>query len=86
MVYLAQAYHITSIWKLADLESIVTAFLTVEASIDTILAAALAVLLYKRRSGIQRTDTILNRMLVYSVGTGLIPTIWAMFGVYAIRR
>ena len=86
MVYLAQTYHITSTLQLAGLESIGTAFLAVEASIDTILAAALAVLLYKRRSGIPRTDSILNRMLVYSVGTGLIPTIWAMFGVYAIRR
>ena len=86
MVYLAQTYHLTSTLQLAGLQSIGTAFLSVEAAIDMVLATVLAALLYKRRSGIKRTDSILNRMLVYSVGTGLIPTIWAMFGVYTIRK
>lgn len=43
---------------------------------DTLLASVLVWYLWKGRSGFKRTDSIINRLVMYTVGTGLLTSFW----------
>lgn len=86
MYYLYETYYITNIEQLANLQTTQTSLVAVRAATDMVLAVTLGFFLRRRRSGIKGTDSILNRMLIYSLVTGLIPTAWAALGIYAVQR
>lgn len=72
VVYFAQLYHITSALQLRDYMATATAMSAVFAFVDTTLACTLVVLLRRRRSGFDRTDSMINRIMRYTIGTGLV--------------
>ncbi|KAJ3008272.1 hypothetical protein NUW54_g3220 [Trametes sanguinea] len=45
---------------------------------DVLIAAALCVLLIRKRTGFQRSDTILRRLVIYSVNTGVLSSMCAL--------
>ncbi|KAJ2985400.1 hypothetical protein NUW54_g10164 [Trametes sanguinea] len=45
-------------------------------SADTLLTIALIIVLRKSRTGIKRTDSMISRMILYSVNTGLLTGIF----------
>lgn len=48
---------------------------------DTVLAATLCYYLYIRRSGFKKTDTALNRLMMYSMGSGLVTALAGIVGL-----
>ena len=72
VVYFAQLYHITSALQLRDHMATATAMSAVFAFVDTTLACTLVILLRRRRSGFDRTDSMVNRIMRYTIGTGLV--------------
>ena len=52
-------------------------------SVDTVVALSIVVLLHRRRSEIpfSRTSSIIDRIMMYTVGTGLITAAFALAGL-----
>ncbi|KAG1724020.1 hypothetical protein EDB19DRAFT_324044 [Suillus lakei] len=48
------------------------------AVVDSAIAFTLCLYLRKRRTGMNRTDSILNRLLLYSINTGVVTSIFAI--------
>lgn len=83
IVYFAQLYHITSNLQITQYLTTAKALLAVIMFADTILAVTLVVLLRRRKSGFNRTDSLFNRIMGYTIGTGLISGAWAFVGFLA---
>ncbi|KAI5115278.1 hypothetical protein M0805_003832 [Coniferiporia weirii] len=74
VIYFAQIYNLTENTKLMDRAEIITVRV-LNASItatDVCIATAMAFLLHSQRSGIKQTDTLINRLIMYSIATGLV--------------
>ncbi|KAH7923298.1 hypothetical protein BV22DRAFT_1093126 [Leucogyrophana mollusca] len=48
------------------------------AVVDTLIASTLCFYLHRRRTGMRRTDSIINRLLLYSINTGAITSFFAI--------
>ena len=83
-IFSNQIYHITSALQLQNYYTTELAMISVVTVTDTILAVALAGLLYKRRTGFAKSDTILRRLAIYSIGTGLITGLWCTIGLIGL--
>ncbi|KAK0458201.1 uncharacterized protein EV420DRAFT_1544130 [Desarmillaria tabescens] len=62
-----------------SMTSLVRASLTVHVVTDLLVAISLCYYLHNSRTGIRRTDTIINRLMVYAVHNGLITSIADIF-------
>jgi hypothetical protein len=51
---------------------------------DVLIAAALCYLLHSSRTGFQRSDTIINKLIVFAVNTGLLTSICAVASLISI--
>ena len=51
---------------------------------DTLLAGVLIWLLWQSRSGFHRSDSIINRLVAYTVGSGFVTSVWMIFAVIAV--
>ena len=48
---------------------------------DTLIAAVLITLLMKHRSEFKKTNSIIYRLIMYTLGTGLVTGIWMTIGL-----
>ncbi|KAF9511597.1 hypothetical protein BS47DRAFT_1163169 [Hydnum rufescens UP504] len=48
-----------------------------QATADIVIATCMSLLLRHRRTGFQKTDSVINRMVLYSISTGLITSVLA---------
>ncbi|KAI5118911.1 hypothetical protein M0805_004687 [Coniferiporia weirii] len=74
LVYFAEIVNLHETTDLMDRTTMITvrilnAFI---AASDTSLASTMAFLLHSQRSGIKQTDSLINRLIMYSFGTGLV--------------
>jgi hypothetical protein len=76
-----QSYSITNAIQVVNFVSTEKALMCVITATDTILAVSIAVLLYKPRSGFGKTDTILKRITMYTIGTRLVTALWGLIGL-----
>ncbi|EIW75988.1 hypothetical protein CONPUDRAFT_169214 [Coniophora puteana RWD-64-598 SS2] len=51
---------------------------TVSACTDTLIASTLCFYLHRQRTGMRRTDTIINELLLYTINTGLVTSLFAI--------
>ncbi|KZT07402.1 uncharacterized protein LAESUDRAFT_812069 [Laetiporus sulphureus 93-53] len=63
---------LTILWNL-----LVTIF-AVGISADVILASMMCICLHMSRTGVQRTDSLINLLIIYTINTGLFPTLCAI--------
>ena len=82
IVYFVQLYHVTNASQLSNSLPTVKAMGAVFFFVDTTLACTLAFLLHRKRSGFDRTDALLTRIMVYTISTGLISGAWALVGLF----
>lgn len=82
LVYFVQLYHVTSVYQLSNTMAAVKAMGAVFFLVDTTLAITLVALLRRRKSGFDRTDSMLNRIMAYTIGTGLITGAWSLIGLF----
>ncbi|KAF7981898.1 hypothetical protein HWV62_31487 [Athelia sp. TMB] len=86
LVYLIQV-HTFDIHTFAELHAIKDASMAINilgAVSDLFLAATLCVLLHRSRSGIKNTDNLLNKLILFSVSTGLLTSLCALASLIAI--
>ncbi|TFY63410.1 hypothetical protein EVJ58_g3269 [Rhodofomes roseus] len=58
---------------LTSIENLFTAMFSVGIAADVILTAMLCATLHRSRSGLQRTDSVINLLIMYTIRTGAIP-------------
>ncbi|KAI5122024.1 hypothetical protein M0805_008015 [Coniferiporia weirii] len=51
------------------------------AAADVVIAAVLIVLLHRSRTGVRRSETIINRLIIFTVNTGLLTSFCAILAV-----
>ncbi|KAF9505111.1 hypothetical protein BS47DRAFT_574981 [Hydnum rufescens UP504] len=56
---------------------LVVSWLAIQATVDIVIATCMSLLLRRRRTGFQKTDSVINRMALYTISTGLITSILA---------
>jgi len=65
---MAQANQIANLGTIA---------LTLGAAMDVVTAASLSYFLHKMRTGYRKSDTLINRLIIYSVNTGLLTSVFS---------
>jgi len=53
----------------------IVSWLTIQAMADVVIATCMCLLLQRRRTGFQQTDSIITRMILYTIGTGLATSV-----------
>ncbi|KAF9504506.1 hypothetical protein BS47DRAFT_670498 [Hydnum rufescens UP504] len=56
-------------------------WLTTQAIADVVIAACMCLLLRRRRTGFQKTDSMLTRMILYTIATGLVTAVFSCVAV-----
>ena len=78
MVYYGIVYHFTSTLQLITKANLESAANAVIASTDILIAGVLVVLLASNRSVFQRTNSILNRLILYTIASGAVTALCAI--------
>jgi len=55
----------------------IVSWLTIQAIADVVIATCMCLLLRRRRTGFQQTDSIITRMILYTIGTGLVTSVFS---------
>ena len=76
VVYFGQMYNFNLIKQLDQVVATEVAMNSTMVFTDTLLASVLVWYLWKGRSGFKRTDSIINRLVMYTIGTGLLTSFW----------
>ncbi|KAL5478260.1 hypothetical protein ACEPAI_2444 [Sanghuangporus weigelae] len=83
--YYGQIYHfnlLTQFVEVVHMELILNCVLTFT---DMLIAVSLIWLLRKSRSGIGRTDSVINRLVTYTIGSGFVTGLWTMSALIAAQ-
>ncbi|KAL5478271.1 hypothetical protein ACEPAI_2455 [Sanghuangporus weigelae] len=78
VAYFGQMYNLTSFAQLPGILNTERALNVVVLFTDTFIAIVLIVLLWKLRSGTKKTDTVVKRLVIYTISTGLVTSLWAV--------
>ncbi|KAH8825037.1 hypothetical protein DL96DRAFT_156672 [Flagelloscypha sp. PMI_526] len=76
-------------WLLADITKVATlipltiALLAIEASVDLIITVSLSRALWRSKTGLTRTDTVVNRCIRATIQSGLFSAVFAIFTLLA---
>ena len=83
LVYVGMIYNERNLLLLSKHLNVEIALNSVIAFTDTLLSVVVIWLLRKSRSGFQRTDSIINRLVMYTVGSGFVTSIWMIIALIA---
>ena len=72
LVYFGKAIHFKSFAQLLTIKEITRSINIVNAVADASIAAVLVFLLQKSRTGFRTSETIINRLIIFTVNTGLL--------------
>ncbi|KAF5362302.1 hypothetical protein D9756_002045 [Leucocoprinus leucothites] len=70
--------------ELAHLKPLSIAVNALAAAGDLLIAASLCIILHQSRTGFQRSDTMIKKLIVYSVNTGLLTSLCAVASLVSI--
>ncbi|KIK02597.1 hypothetical protein K443DRAFT_513791 [Laccaria amethystina LaAM-08-1] len=70
--------------QLAHLEGLSLATNALAAAGDIVIAASLCTILHRSRTGFHRSDTIISKLIVFSVNTGLLTSLCALASLVSI--
>ncbi|KAI5116474.1 hypothetical protein M0805_008883 [Coniferiporia weirii] len=80
-VYYGKAYHFTEFVELETIFTITRTINVLTALADTSVAAALVYLLQTSRTGFKSSDTMISRLIAFTVNTGLITSMCAIMSL-----
>ncbi|KAF9514786.1 hypothetical protein BS47DRAFT_1342763 [Hydnum rufescens UP504] len=58
-----------------DCTWLLVSWLAIQATADIVIATRMYLLLRRRRTGVQKTDSVINRMVLYTISTGLVTSV-----------
>lgn len=74
-------FNLTSFAELPKILNTERALNVVVLFTDTFIAVVLIFLLWKLRSGTKKTDTVVKRLVIYTISTGLVTSLWAIIAL-----
>ncbi|KAF8548702.1 hypothetical protein OG21DRAFT_1489164 [Imleria badia] len=84
VVYGVKALHLHTFAQLATLKALSMSVNAVAAAGDVLIAALLCTLLQRSRTGFRRSDTMINKLIVFSINTGLLTSVCAVASLISI--
>ncbi|KAL5514887.1 hypothetical protein ACEPAG_2203 [Sanghuangporus baumii] len=84
-VFFAQIHNFSNILQFMGVVNTELVMSCIALATDTLLAGVLIWLLWKARSGFHRSDSIINRLVIYTVDSGLVTAFWATVAVIGTR-
>ncbi|OCB88691.1 hypothetical protein A7U60_g4165 [Sanghuangporus baumii] len=81
LVFYGRIYRFTQAFQLFDVVHLELALNYVVAVADAYIAGVLIWLLWKGRSGIKKTDSLINRLVLYTVSSSLVTAVWEVAAV-----
>ncbi|OCB90408.1 hypothetical protein A7U60_g2419 [Sanghuangporus baumii] len=84
-IYYGQIYHLTLWTQFTEVVHTELIMNCISAITDTFLGVVLVWLLWKNRSGVKRTDSLVTRLVLYTVGSGLVTAIWTFVALIGAR-
>jgi len=84
LIYTGKAIQMQTFTQLTQLENLSRAINGVGAGGDIVIAMTMIWLLHGSRTGFQKSDTIINRLILFSMNTGLLTSLWAITSLVTI--
>ncbi|KAG9309796.1 hypothetical protein JVU11DRAFT_10172 [Chiua virens] len=84
LVYAYKALHLATFVELTTLKPISMAVNAVAAAGDVLIAIFLCFMLQRSRTGFRRSDTMINKLILFSINTGLLTSICAVASLISI--
>lgn len=84
VIYVAKALPIQTFAGLLQLKGISSAVNATTAASDVLIAGCLCFLLQRSRTGFRRSDTMINKLMLFSLNTGLLTGIFAVASLISI--
>ncbi|KIL00285.1 hypothetical protein PAXRUDRAFT_8311 [Paxillus rubicundulus Ve08.2h10] len=84
VVYVARALRFQTFVQLTSLETLSKSVNAVTVASDVLIAALLCLMLQKSRTGFRRSDTMINKLILFSVNTGLLTSVCAVASLVSI--
>ena len=75
----------SSFTQLPSLDNISRAVNAMGAASDLAIALVLVVLLHRARTGFSKSETIINRLIVFSINTGMLTSTFAVLSLITVR-
>jgi len=75
MISTAWSLEVKTYARLAEVAHFSIAVNAIAVAGDILLTASLAILLHRSRTGLRRSDTMINKLILYVVNTGLLPSV-----------
>ncbi|KAL5478324.1 hypothetical protein ACEPAI_2508 [Sanghuangporus weigelae] len=85
MIYSARLCGFSQLSQVKEVIHVELAMNCIMAFTETMLALVLIYLLWKGRSGIKRTDSIVNRLITYTIGSGLVMALCMIAALIAAQ-
>ncbi|OSD00606.1 hypothetical protein PYCCODRAFT_1437195 [Trametes coccinea BRFM310] len=80
-----KAFIIPTFQQYEEFQWLVSAGSTMAVTADTLLTAVLIIVLHKSRTGIRRTDSMIDVMIMYAVNTGLLTGVFNLLSMLFVR-
>jgi hypothetical protein len=84
VIYVAKAIHMTTFAELGTLKPLSMSVNALAAAGDVLIAVFLCTLLQQSRTGFRRSDTMINKLILFSINTGLLTSICAVMSLISI--
>ncbi|KAG2012234.1 hypothetical protein CC2G_012267 [Coprinopsis cinerea AmutBmut pab1-1] len=84
LVFTAVSMRLETFTKLANLEALSITVNALAAAGDVLITAALCTILHRSRTGFQRSDTMINKLILFSVNTGFLTSLCAVASLISI--
>ncbi|KAF8798640.1 hypothetical protein BYT27DRAFT_7246560 [Phlegmacium glaucopus] len=84
VLYIVKAAHVKDLASLAQIKHESMAINILGAATDLLIAALLCILLHFSRTGSHKSDSIINRLILFSVNTGFITSIFSLASMVSI--
>ncbi|KAJ8596451.1 hypothetical protein M405DRAFT_166863 [Rhizopogon salebrosus TDB-379] len=84
VVYVAKAINFTTFAQLTELKPLSMSVNAVAAAGDVLIAIFLCTLLQQSRTGFRRSDTMISKLILFSINTGLLTSVCAVLSLISI--
>ncbi|KAG6333887.1 hypothetical protein ID866_5200 [Astraeus odoratus] len=84
IIYVSKAMTFETFADLTKLKTLSSAINATTAAADVMIAGCLCFLLQKSRTGFRRSDTMINKLIIFSINTGLLTSILAIASLISI--
>jgi len=77
VLFTIRSFHLR-VGEADEIKTLATTALSLGVATDILTAASLSFFLHKMRTGYKRSDTLINRLIIYSVNTGALTSVFSV--------